>query len=1016
MNITSRLVRFSAACLLLALGACGGGGSDDGGGGVVTPPPPPPQTGIGSAGGTVSGPNGSRVVIPAGALATNTDIKIEQASVGAPPLPAGLIVSGQMYAFTPHGTVFAVPVTITMPYDPATVPAGATPVLYKTNAQNQWEQIANPTFNADNVTAQIGSFSFAQVLIVPPLTRNDPHRSWQFTTLFSDGFATSGPDDNGSQVGGLLEVITNFGPIAFDGELTTFTGSVPGDGQAKGYVFGTANGATYGVYAEAPFGKLGGINQPGGPNPIGSTTRLEQSQSFIKRAADATLRFTLSGAQVCAFDYNGFPPTFGPTNEQTQIRGSVGLDVYAYGTITKELFFDVSGTATVSGTHSAWSHSVQTSLFGFTSTELWNDGQFDFTVETTPDEDLGVRSEACLDLSGPLTYQVDLSSVDVGEEFTLKSTAEAKTMNRRGGGSVGDHQGSGVLTFLRDPQSIGGTTIVFSGLEPTNRPDLVLPIPPPVIPAACVPGPGPDPSAGVLQFSAANFIADESPVAFSTVSVTRTGGSVGAVSATVTASDGTAIGDVDYTPVSTTVFFRDGETLPRLVTIPVVLDQVVEFAETVNLTLSQVGGCAALGAQTTAMLTILDDDFPPPPASGLDATFGTDGKASATAFGGDRSAMALQADGKIVIVGGTFTDFVLARFNADGTPDTSFDADGKVTTDMVSGEQEEALGVAIQVDGKIVVVGNTGTPGPGGPSNFAVARYNTNGSLDTSFGSGGKIVSGVLGNAYAVAIQPDGKIVVAGEIQISSGADFANFVLARYNVNGTLDASFGAAGQLATDIGAGTNTARNIVLQANGAIVVSGEPIGTFTGSDHTDVVRYDTNGNPDPSFGIGGKLTLNAARVGEGLALQGDGKLVLTGTVDVTAPPAVPGTVTEFAVRRLNADGSPDGTFGTAGAASTSISGQRDAAQAVALQSDGKIVVAGRSSNINVNFAVARFNSNGTLDTGFGGNGGGKLTVDFFGATDIAESVAVQPDGKIVLGGVARDTVDGYGLARVVP
>jgi len=448
-----------------------------------------------------------------------------------------------------------------------------------------------------------------------------------------------------------------------------------------------------------------------------------------------------------------------------------------------------------------------------------------------------------------------------------------------------------------------------------------------------------------------------------------------------------------------------------------VQDQLDETDKTVNLALSQPGGCAALGAQTTAVLTIRDDDRLPPAGSvGLDATFGSGGKATTTGFGGDRSAMALQADGKIVIVGGTFTDFVLARFNADGSPDASFDADGKVTTDMVSNEQEEALGVAIQADGKIVVVGYTGAPGPGGPASFALARYNTNGSLDASFGSGGKIVSGVLGNARAVAIQPDGRIVVAGDVPISSGADFANFAVARYLANGTPDASFGSAGQLVTDIGGGTNTARNIVLQANGAIVVSGEPIGTFAGSDHTDVVRYNLNGSPDPSFGIGGKLTLNGARVGEGLALQGDGKFVLVGNVDVSIAPAIPGSVTEFAVRRLNTDGSPDGAFGNAGAASTTISGQRDSARAVALQSDGKILVAGQSSNINVDFAVARFNSNGALDTGFGGNGGGKLTIDFFGSTDVAESVAVQPDGKIVLGGLARDNVDGYGVARVSP
>jgi uncharacterized delta-60 repeat protein len=202
-----------------------------------------------------------------------------------------------------------------------------------------------------------------------------------------------------------------------------------------------------------------------------------------------------------------------------------------------------------------------------------------------------------------------------------------------------------------------------------------------------------------------------------TITVTRTGGSSGAVTATFTTSDRTAIGGTDYTPANATVFFADGDAVPRVVRVPIVQDVVsAEPDKTVNLALSQPGGCAALGTQATAVLTIRDDDPLPPPPSRLDPSFGTEGKATTTAFGGDRSAMALQPDGKIVMVGGTFTDFILARFDADGSPDESFDADGQVTTDMVNGEQEEALGVAIQPDGKIVVVGYTGTPGPGGPS------------------------------------------------------------------------------------------------------------------------------------------------------------------------------------------------------------------------------------------------------------------------------------------------------------
>ncbi|HEY6642430.1 hypothetical protein [Povalibacter sp.] len=255
---------------------------------------------------------------------------------------------------------------------------------------------------------------------------------------------------------------------------------------------------------------------------------------------------------------------------------------------------------------------------------------------------------------------------------------------------------------------------------------------------------------------------------------------------------------------------------------------------------------------------------------------------------------------------------------------------------------------------------------------------------------------------------------VVGDVPVTGqNNDFSDFAIARYDSNGSLDPGFGAGGRLATDIGDGTNTARNVVVQSNAMIVVSGEPIGTFTGSDHTDVARYDARGVPDPAFGAGGLLTLSGARVGEGLAVQRDGKLVLVGEVEVATPPA---TRTQFAVRRLNADGSPDTNFGTAGIVSTPFTDRGDSARAVTLQDDGRILVAGASSTqTNPEFALARYNTDGSLDTAFAGNGGGRLTVDFFGFTDIAESVAVMTDGRIVLGGLARDNVDGYGVARIL-
>ncbi len=346
--------------------------------------------------------------------------------------------------------------------------------------------------------------------------------------------------------------------------------------------------------------------------------------------------------------------------------------------------------------------------------------------------------------------------------------------------------------------------------------------------------------------------------------------------------------------------------------------------KSVKLTLSEPGGCAALGSLTTTQLTIRDNDVAPPEpefVGGLDTTFGTEGKATTSAFGGSPSAMALQPDGKIVMVGGDDFDFVAARFNTDGTLDDGFDSDGKVTTDILGGfSPEEALGVAVQPDGKIVVAG----AGLLSPGTVLLVRYNPDGSLDQGFGTGGKVISDFAGRASDVTIQPDGKIVVAGTVFLSVGSDFGDFLVARYLADGTLDASFGFGGQLATDFGNVTNGAQNVVVQPDGEIVVSGSsrnPGSNGVGIDHhTDIARYQADGQLDLSFGTGGKTTPADRLLGNDLALQGDGRIVLAGTVDTSVPPTPPSSVTEFSVLRLDRDGSPDLTFGTASTANVSV------------------------------------------------------------------------------------------------
>jgi len=238
-------------------------------------------------------------------------------------------------------------------------------------------------------------------------------------------------------------------------------------------------------------------------------------------------------------------------------------------------------------------------------------------------------------------------------------------------------------------------------------------------------------------------------------------------------------------------------------------------------------------------------------------------------------------------------------------------------------------------------------------------------------------------------------------------------MVARYNANGNLDLNFGLGGFRLFDLGPlGAELAENVVVQSNGAIVLSGPHTkpGESVREQHTAVVRLDSGGDPDASFGTAGVLVVDNRKVSDGLAVQSDGRIVLVGE----AGTATLG-VSQFSTMRLNTNGTPDSSFGTDGRVNTAITAQSDTAKAVALQADGKIVVAGSSANqLNRNFAAVRYNTNGTLDASFAT--ASMLTVDFFGSTDVAENVAIAPDGKIVLGGLARDDVDGYGLARVNP
>ena len=275
--------------------------------------------------------------------------------------------------------------------------------------------------------------------------------------------------------------------------------------------------------------------------------------------------------------------------------------------------------------------------------------------------------------------------------------------------------------------------------------------------------------------------------------------------------------------------------------------------------------------------------------------------------------VALQGDGKIVVVGGggSGADFALARYNTDGSLDTSFSGDGKLTTDF--GSSDAGAAVAVQGDGKIVAVG-------GSAGDFALARYNPNGSLDTSFSGDGKQTTdfGGFGQVAAgVALQGDGKIVVAGNG--GSTGNSVDFALARYNTDGSLDTSFSGDGKQKTDFG-DFDVATGVALQADGKIVAVGV---TRAGGGDFALARYNPNGSLDTSFSGDGKQTTDfgGSDGANGVVLQGDGKIIAVG--DSGAGDG------DFALARYN-------TTGRSTPASPAMAGRRSTSGASAIRPAG--------------------------------------------------------------------------------
>lgn len=400
------------------------------------------------------------------------------------------------------------------------------------------------------------------------------------------------------------------------------------------------------------------------------------------------------------------------------------------------------------------------------------------------------------------------------------------------------------------------------------------------------------------------------------------------------------------------------------------------------------------------------------PAGTLDETFGAGGRVILD-LGGLQDvivAVAVQDDGRILAAGSSFSpaprgnDFALVRFLPDGRLDPSFGAGGVVLTDL--GDSDILGDMVLLRDGRFLVAGSSG-------GDQVVARYLPDGRLDPSFGAGGVVAtdfSGDTDEAQAMALQHNGMIVVAGRSR-APGSDF-DFSLARYLPDGRLDPSFGERGKVLLDFAGLEDEAAAIVIQPDQRIVVGGTA-GTSTGGDFA-LARFDRRGRLDSSFGEDGRVRVDVAE-GEdrlmGLALAPGHRLVAVGWA------FTPETGWDFAIGRFDPRGRLDARFGLGGIVTVDFfpggSGpEEDQAQAVAVQKDGRIVVAGRVFGaINPDFGLVRLTSTGRLDESFGASG--RVSTDFSGGIDTANVVTLQPDGRILAAGFSRGETGDFALAR---
>lgn len=862
----------------------------------------------------------------------------------------------------------------------------------------------------------------------------------------------------------------------------------PGRGpDSEGEVYSTYDGTVYGVKLDSPWASA--------DNNYAIETRAiyEQRQYYQKVSAVARLRLKVSAVLIEAASGNTrYSTGCTPANAadcRGNLVGKVDYDVELRRVSNGDLLATWRGYAELAGLQDAWE---------YRGTEYGPDanpdlGRFnawegtDLVKEYWRENGTGTH-HARLTLRSPVSLDVPLDQIPQGEKFYIQARVTANAYN----GMQGE---SGITVWLQDPVTGQAMESSVEGADPIPVPE-PEPVSAPAPALAACSGP-PDPAAGVFEFGSAALTADEGQNL--RVWIRRSGGSKGAASVRVGTRGLDATAGTDFDDLSQTLEFADGHEGEEAVEVWIPRDGLLEPDERFELALSDVRGCSALGAAATSTVIIADHDTrnqtftlggtvtglvgsglfvrsngfdvrvdasgsftlpgtftngtvydlqvevqpssplqtcrvtngqgtvananvtdlavvcdppaPPPTGSGLDASF-SGGKVANPSYGSIIS-MALQPDGRIVAL----TDFNrLLRYQVDGTLDPSFGTAGVVNATLGGNSLDVLRAVALQANGGILVAGMA-KPAAGSTTaeDMGVRRYQPDGTVDTAFGSDGFVrvdIAGRVDDASTILVQPDGRIVLGG-LAVVTAIGASDLALARLDATGALDAGFGSGGKLTANIGGSLDTAAAMALQPDGAIMLAGRAAANGAATPDTSVLRVSAAGVVDLAL----KLTLTADwDEATGVAIQPDGRIVLTLEARAAA-----GGLYQHALARLKTDGTLDETFGTAGVALAGFSVGGDHARVPVLLADGRIVTAGfaRSQVLQLtdkdDFLVTRHLADGSQDSSFGT--GGRLVVDFFGAADSARALLVQPDGRIVVGGFARNgNSSGLGLLRLLP